>query len=457
MNQLRIMIAVLCLLLLSLVVLSATMWAEGGRDSTAVRTEYALDIAPVWAGHQVGFCLLTAGEHQFVAFYDDERRMTVASRRLDARKWLFRRLPSDVGWDSHNYITMAADDAGCIHLAGNMHVAPLTYFRTANPYDIQSFERVTAMVGENEERCTYPRFSSTPDNRLLFAYRDGKSGNGADIYNVYDLPSRTWSRLLDTPLLSGEGKMNAYALGPTRGPDDYYHLVWVWRDTPDCATNHDISYARTKDLVHWETSAGEPVTLPITIVKGEVVDPVPPGGGAINGNVRLGFDSKRRPVISYLKYDDDGNTQAFNALREDDSWHIYRTSDWDYRWDFSGGGSIPFEVRIGGVKPAPGGGLSQSYSHAKVGSGTWRLDEKTFKPCGVIETPPSHPPELGKPLSAFEGIQVQWCGDLGGSDEPGARYMLRWETLGAKRDRPREGPTPAPSMLRLYKFVQGDM
>jgi len=44
----------------------------------------AADVAPVWAGHPVGFHLLTHGDHQFVAYYDDQRRMTVAQRRLAA-------------------------------------------------------------------------------------------------------------------------------------------------------------------------------------------------------------------------------------------------------------------------------------------------------------------------------------------------------------------------------------
>jgi len=49
-------------------------------------------------------------------------------------------------------------------------------------------------------------------------------------------------------------------------------------------------------MVHWENAAGEALELPITIVtKGVVVDPVPPGGGAINGNTKVGFDHQKRP------------------------------------------------------------------------------------------------------------------------------------------------------------------
>jgi hypothetical protein len=67
----------------------------------------ALDIAPVWSGSPVGFSLLTQGGQQYVAFYDAERRMSVAQRTLGERRWHVTVLPSTLGWDSHNYITLA--------------------------------------------------------------------------------------------------------------------------------------------------------------------------------------------------------------------------------------------------------------------------------------------------------------------------------------------------------------
>ena len=42
----------------------------------------SLDIAPVWAGHPVGFALLTHAPDQFVAFYDEHRQLTVAQLSL---------------------------------------------------------------------------------------------------------------------------------------------------------------------------------------------------------------------------------------------------------------------------------------------------------------------------------------------------------------------------------------
>jgi BNR repeat-containing family member len=431
-----------------LVFLSVRLCAGG----IGPKVEKALDISAVWSGHPVGFSLLTNGPHQYAAFYDQHRRMTVAKRRLDEDLWQFKKLDSVLVWDSHNYVTLAVDNRGHLHVSGNMHVKPLVYFRTARPGDIGSLRRIEAMVGRLENRCTYPRFMEGPDGELIFTYRDGASGRGNQIYNRYASQTETWRRLLEKPLLDGRGAMNAYPVGPMRGPDGFFHLCWVWRDTPDCRTNHDVSYARSRDLVHWETVAGAPVDLPITIeTKGVVVDPVPPGGGAINGNTRVGFDSQRRPVVTYHKFDTDGKTQIYNARYEGAAWQIHRASDWDYRWDFQGGGSIAFEVRVSAVRAHADGSLTQKHSRKGHGSGVWRLDEATLHPVGEIADGPSWPAALARPESDFPGMGVRWRNDAGASGESGVRYVLRWETLGPNRDRARDVEPPA-SLLRLYKL-----
>jgi hypothetical protein len=412
----------------------------------------SLDIALVWSGHPVRFCLLTTDNQQFVAYYDRDRQMTVAMRSLDSDQWRYRKLDSKVGWDSHNYITMALDAEDHIHLCGNMHVDPLVYFRTTRPFDIRTFERIPKMVGRLEKRCTYPKFFTGADGELIFTYRDGSSGSGNQIYNLYDLQTKTWRRLLDTPLIDGQGKMNAYIVGPVRGPDGHFHICWVWRDTPDCCTNHDLSYARSRDLLHWQTGVGQPITLPITIdTEGTIVDPVPAKGGMINGNTKIGFDSANRPVISYHKFDEKGMTQLYNARLEDGLWNIHQTSEWDYRWYFQGGGTIHFEIRVSPVVLREDGSLTQSYRHDECGSGTWKLDENTLKPIGQVRQVPQWPRHLAVPESNFLGMQVRWQADAGESPAADVKYFLRWETVGVNRDRPRR-VIPGPSMLRLYKF-----
>ncbi len=408
------------------------------------------DVALVWSGHPVGFSLLTAGDTQYVAYYDSERRMTVASRTLGGSDWQYKVLPETVAWDSHNSVTMALDEAGHLHVSGNMHVKPLVYFRTLAAGNIETLERIPAMTGKDEERVTYPRFFDAPDGALVFTYRDGSSGSGNQIYNVYDVDTHEWRRLLDQPLLDGEGLMNAYPVGPMVGPDGYYHLCWVWRDTPDCATNHDPGYARSTDLVHWETAGGEPLTLPITLETADTVDPVPAGGGIINGNTRIGFDSMNRPVVSYHKFDEGGNTQIYNARFEGDRWVVYQTSDWDFRWEFSGGGSIGFEIGVSPVVHDGETGLTQAFRSKQEGSGVWVLDEETLQIKETLKAENKTPSELRAVRSNFPGMSVKWASDLGSA--PDGRYVLRWETLGQNRDKPRDPPWPEPSQLQVIRL-----
>ncbi len=430
----------------------------GGAAETNRTAQAAADVVPletVWAAHPVGFCLLTSPPHQFVAYYDAQRRMTVAQRRLDETVWHFAKLDSTLGWDSHNSVTMALDRAGRLHVAGNMHCVPLVYYRGATPYDAASLQRMPGMVGDREARATYPVFLRDKGGRLVFRYRDGSSGRGDDLYNVYDEEAGAWRRLLDSPLLSGGGKMNAYALKPLLGPDGRFHIAWVWRDTPDCASNHDLSYARSDDLVRWTDSFGKALALPITLETGEIVDPVPPRGGLLNCNRELGFDNAGRPVLTYHKYDAAGDLQAYAARREANGWVIVQVSDWTgYRWEFGGGGTIVAEVGIGAVEPIGQGRLALAYRYGR-GAGTWVLDEATLKPLPGAKHPPRGPGlphALAKVESAFPGMLKRSAGDSG-EPPPGVRYLLVWETLDANRDQPRPPPLPEPSLLRVVRIV----
>lgn len=411
-----------------------------------------IDTVPSW--FPVGFCLLTHGEQQYVAYYNEQHQMVVARRNLDDREWQKAALPSKIGWDSHNYITMAVDSAGHLHLTGNMHCVPLIYFRTEKPGDIATFTQ-QPMTGQDEQRCTYPRFLNDVDGNLLFTYRSGGSGNGRRFFNGYDVDTKQWTRFLDTPLFEGESERNAYPHGPVKGPDGLFHLVWVWRDTPDCATNHHLSYARSRDLRHWETAAGDAVDLPLTLRQAEVcVDPVPAGGGIINGCERLAFDSACRPIISYHKLDENGHMQIYVTRFEEGQWRRHPITTWKQNISFSGRGAMPFiGIRISGLSRLEPDVLSISYTHRDYGSDRINLDEESLRPVErSIAVPSSHPRELKKPTIAFDGISVRLADDLGTPSEAPTKYVLRWETLGAHHDRPRKPPLPPASMLTLVKL-----
>lgn len=422
------------------------------------RVEESSDIAEVLSGFPVGFCLLTAGNTQYVAYYDRQHRMTVASRTLDSDTWEHQVLPTRVGWDSHNYVTMAVDDDGHLHVSGNMHCVPLIYLRSQKAADIRTME-TSCMTGRDEQQCTYPRFMRGADNRLIFHYRDGGSGRGNEIYNVYDLGTTRWIRLLDQPLTDGQQRMNAYMSGPIRGPDGWFHMHWVWRDTPDCATNHHLSYARSRDLLRWESVFGDTVDLPITVGQKSLwVDPIPSGGGIINGGHRLWFDAGHRPVLTYHKSDDNGNMQVYAARPEGGIWKQSVLTNWRRRVTFSGEGSMEFiGIRISELSRATPGILTMTYRHQDYGTGRLVIDEMTLKTLEKqIPIVPEYPQHLDHVQNSFPGMRIQRAQDTGNSGIGSVRYVLQWESLGSNRDRPRKPPLPNPSMLKLYKLSIND-
>lgn len=413
----------------------------------------SIDVAPVVSDFSVGFDLLTSGNRQYVAYYDAQRRMTVASRLLDSKQWIYQVLPSKVGWDSHNYITMALDSEGHLHVSGNLHADPLVYFRTEKAGDILSL-KPAAMTGELEDRTTYPRFLNDLDGRLVFTYRNGGSGNGVNLFNRYDTATRIWSRLLEKPLFDGEKLRSAYASVPSLGPDGLFHIHWVWRDTPDCATNQHLSYARSRDLIAWETAYGKKLDLPIRYGQSEaVVDPIPPGGGIINGGHRLAFDSAGKPVLAYHKADAAGNMQIFIARPGPEKWESRALTDWKTPIHFSGGGSMPFIGITVSISEMAPGVLGIGYRHKDHGSGTIQLDAATLLPLErKISLPPYFPNLLNRIESDFPSMETRRISRL---DEPGPdghAYLLQWESLGPNRDKKPPLPLPEPSMLRVHKM-----
>ena len=152
-------------------------------------------------------------------------------------------------------------------------------------------------------------------------------------------------------------------------------------------------------------------------------------------------------MVSYHKFDAKGNTQIYNARFEDGAWKVYQTSDWTYRWDFSGNGAIISEIHLSGVKAHPDGSLTQHFQHKLYGSGTWRLDEGAFKPLSLAMDEKA-PAGRGRVENAYPGMTLQQARDLGRASD-GRTYRLEWDTLEENRDRARPGDPPPPINLAL--------
>ena len=368
----------------------------------------------MWAADPVNFDFQTTSSYQYVVFYDSVRRMTVGQRLLGATTWKLTILPQTTGWDSHDYVTLAVDDSGYIHVSGNMHNVALVYYRSSKPNDVSAFT-APGMVGSNETSVTYPVFINGPNHQLFFQYRDGGSGNGNRASRTATASRRRSRRRISptTGLFNGGGTSNAYQTTPILGPDGYFHVIWMWRNTPVANTNHDISYMKSIDLKNWLTITGTAITLPVTqSTPGVVVDPVPAGNGLINMNFWVSFDTHNRPVVTYHKYnkyDATGISEYYNARWETTAWKVYQTSSWPtYRWPLDLQGTLAANVSATPLELDDAGRLVQDYSHIIYGKGRWILDEPSMQPTEDTAFPiPPAEAAMYTVQSPFPGMLVQ--------------------------------------------------
>jgi len=393
------------------------------------------------ASHPVGQALLTDGSTQYAAYYNRHKELVVAKRTLPSTTWTRKVLDTKIGADSHNYVTMQLDPRGNLHVSGNMHGVPLNYWKTTTRGDIQTLTREASLVDSaQEQKVTYPTFIRDKDGDLVFTFRSGGSGDGVNYYYEYDHTTDEWEELIDGPLFDGEGERSAYTGGqPRLGPDQMYHVTWVWRDTPDAATNSRLSYMRSPDLKTWETLAGDPITLPVKYDQpGVVVDDVPIYEGLLNGLAVQGFVGST-PIISYHKYDAAGSSQLYVAKASGSTWTKTQVTRWSGRWDFGGGGSLQNDITLGRPSTLPDGKLALPFGC--LGSQRTLVLNPDLTPFAEVATPPAYPSQVlaVRNTNPDWDLVTQIAGDTGG-----ANYVMRWESAKSNLDKPRpESEYPA--------------
>jgi hypothetical protein len=382
-----------------------------------------------------GFALAAHGGRLFCAYWNPERALVLAARGRK-RRWREVILDQKISWDSHDLLALACDAEGHLHLCGNMHAAPLVYYRSTRPGDIESMERVSTMTGLREGRMTYPRFLGLPCGNLAFVYRDGSSGNGVTVINRHDAATGKWTQPASAGIIDGEGIRSAYLHGPVIGPAGDFHVTFVWRDTPDAETCHRLCHAVSDDLISWRTGRGSWSNSPLTFGNVEVVDDVPPGGGLINNNHPLGFDSLGRVLVAYHKFDPQGFTQLYIARREAAGWLVRQITGWRDRWDFAGRGSLDFTIRLMPPMAAGPGKVVQEYWRQDCGRISILLDEDELVPLG--ETAGSHllPAAL---TEAEPGLRANIAFDPHLAMRQSVFPLLLWQSRPENRDLPVKG------------------
>lgn len=255
-----------------------------------------------WSGNSVNTvifrknALTSFRDTQFIAYYNQDGYVMLGKKCIRDTSWLIRHtvLKGNVN-DAHRSISIMADGEGYLHIAFDHHTSRLRYCRTIAPYSLEPGPEIP-MTANRETSVTYPEFYRFPDGNLIFLYRDGRSGSGNLVINRYDLHKKQWIRVHDN-LIDGEIKRNAYWQACTDNKGNL-HLSWVWRESPDVASNHDICYAFSSDGGYtWKKSSGDIYSLPITETTAEVAAAIPANSELIN-QTSMAADAEGSPVIS---------------------------------------------------------------------------------------------------------------------------------------------------------------
>ncbi len=352
--------------LLIFLVLSTSLTAAA--EKTKMRK---VPVAKGLASHPVngGRCLISDGEYQYIAFYDGDHRMTVGKRKLSETKWDFAKLPERVGWDTHNKILLFGDRQGHLHLTGNMHCAPLRYYRTEKAGDIHTFKGIHTWTGDYENRVTYPTVFKLHDGSIYLMYRHGGSGNGMRILLGYNEQTRKWIKT--TPVLTNgmdrKPTCNAYPIGLLEDDNGTWHIAWCWRETPDVVTNFDICYAKSLDRgASWKGCDGRDLELPITPENAHVVESIKQDSGLMNGG-SFAVDSRGRPYVGYTRFDKDGYNQLYVATPVNGKWKVVQLTDWKHRFYFQGRGTIPERPPTPRISITADQNILVSYSNRHAG------------------------------------------------------------------------------------------
>ena len=331
--------------------LAAAVVGLAGRPPAAAAAADGVALMPLgdaWARNSVNVTIFrqdsvtTAGDDQYAAYYDADQHVVVAHRKLTETKWTttVTKLTGRIK-DAHNSISMVADGDGVLHLSWDHHNNPLHYARGTAPGSTD-FDVMPA-TGQTEKAVSYPQFFRLPGGDLIFMYRDGASGRGNLVLDRYDLKQKKWTQLFAN-LISGEGKRNAYweaCVDPKGG----IHVAWVWRESPDVASNHDVCYARSDDGGHtWVKSDGTQYALPITAATAEVAAAIPQKHELIN-QTSMCTDTDGRPVIAtYFRPGDEPVPQYAIVRYDGTKWVTTAVTKRTTPFSLSGGGSKAIPV-----------------------------------------------------------------------------------------------------------------
>jgi hypothetical protein len=297
-----------------------------------------------WAANSINTVIfrrnsvVSFNQNQYTAFYDSAGYVALAKRKLNSTDWEIRRtgFTGNIK-DAHNSISIMVDGDGYLHMAWDEHNTKLHYCKSLQPESLELTDE-QQMLGVNEQSVSYPEFHKLKDGNLIFVYRNGESGNGNMVMNYYSTKEKNW-RNLHNNLIDGEEKRNAYwqLSVDLKG---VIHLSWVWRETWDVETNHDICYAKSNDGgVNWLKSNNEKYNLPVTMESAEYAAKIPQKSGLIN-QTSICADINGHPFIANYWIPKGILIPQYHIIYNNGKdWQIKQISELKTPFSLSGGGT----------------------------------------------------------------------------------------------------------------------
>ncbi len=345
-------------------------------------------------------------QNQFVAFYDPSGSVVLAKRRLGSSNWEIRKTQYTGNVrDAHNSISIMVDGEGYLHMSWDHHGHPLRYCRSVTPGSLELTDKMP-MTGLKEDHVTYPEFYRLPDGNLLFLYRDGSSGRGDIMLNHYNVQSRSWTQRQNA-FINGEDERNAYWQMCTDSQGTI-HISWVWRETGDVATNHDICYAKSSDGGRtWMRSSGEPYQMPIRAANAECAARVAQGSDLIN-TTSMCADREGRPYIATYWTPEGQQVPQFHLVHHDGAqWKTMQIGNRSTAFHLQGGGTKRIPISRCQILVNTDGQADKAYllfrdverasrvtvaSCADLREGNWQFEDLSEFSVGMWE--PSYDTEL---------------------------------------------------------------
>ncbi|MEH3115858.1 BNR repeat-containing protein [Pedobacter terrae] len=295
--------------------------------STAQETQLSTIANNGWAGNSVNTVifrknsLISFKNKQYVAYYDHDQNVVLAKRKIGSKHWIVVTTPykGDAA-DAHKSISVMVDGDGFLHVVWGQHNNKLNYAKSTLAGSL-TLGNKEEMLSVKENKVSYPEFYKLANGDLLFFYRDGGSGNGNLMINRYSLKTKKWTRLQDG-MIDGEGQRNAYWQVAVDQAGTI-HLSWVWRESPDVASNHDLCYAKSTDGgTTWLKSTGDKYMLPITATNAEYTIKIPQKSELIN-QTSMFADAKGKVFIAgYWREANENGPQYHLVYKTDTTWEV---------------------------------------------------------------------------------------------------------------------------------------